>query len=75
MKVKELLPLIVIVSITLAIGSILFAFKVTPEQNITNSNLISQMSIKNNLIVIKTPTPADNTFIYALNRIAEEARI
>jgi hypothetical protein len=33
------------------------------------------MSIKNNLIVIKTPTPADNAFIYALNRIAEEARI
>jgi len=35
-KVKELLPLIIIVAITLTIGGILFWAKLTPEQTITN---------------------------------------
>lgn len=75
MKLKELLPLTLIVSITLIIGGILFAFKVTPEQTIINFNPMTEMSLKNDLRVIKTPNPGDNTFIYAINRIAEQGLI
>jgi plastocyanin len=71
MKGKELLPLIIIVSITLTIGGILFAFKVTPEQTIINFNPMTETSLRNDLRVIKTPTPGDNTFIYAINQVAE----
>ena len=71
MKGRELLPLIIIVSITLTIGGILFAFKVTPEQTIINFNPMTETSLRNDLRVIKTPTPGDNTFIYAINQVAE----
>ena len=70
MKAKELLPLIIIVSITLIIGAVLFAAKITPEQTIVNFNPMSEMSIKNDLKVLKTPTPGDNSFIYAINQVA-----
>lgn len=65
MKAKELLPLIIIVSITLIIGAVLFAAKITPEQTIVNFNPMSEMSIKNDLKVLNTPTPVDNSFIYS----------
>ena len=69
-KVKQLLPLIIIVSTTLTIGAILFTFKITPEQTITDFNAMSETSLKNDLRVIKTPTPEDNIFIYAINQVA-----
>lgn len=65
MKAKELLPLIIIVSITLVIGAVLFAAEITPEQTIVNFNPMSEMSIKNDLKVLNTPTPVDNSFIYS----------
>lgn len=71
-KVKDILPLIIIVSITLIIGGILFAAKFTPEQTITNFNPMTETSLKNDLRVIKTPNPGDNTFIYAINGVAEQ---
>src|SRR5256714_2850213 len=71
MKGKDLLPVIIIVSITLTIGCILFAFKVTPEQTIINFNPMTETSLRNDLRVIKMPTPGDNTFIYAINQVAE----
>jgi plastocyanin len=70
-KVKDILPLIIIVSITLTIGGILFAAKLTPEQTITNFNPMTETSLKNDLRVIKTPTSGDNAFIYAINQVAE----
>src|SRR5918912_3768605 len=69
-KVKEVLPLVIIVAITLTIGGILFWAKLTPEQTITNFNAMSDTSLKNDLRVLKTPTPGDNTFIYAINQVA-----
>lgn len=72
-KVKELIPLIVIIAITLTAGFILLVSKVLPEEQVKNFNALSEISLKTNLKVIKTPTPGDNTFIYALNPLAEEA--
>jgi plastocyanin len=71
-KVKDILPLIIIVSITLTIGGILFAAKLTPEQTITSFNPMTETSLKNDLRVIKTPTSGDNAFIYAINQVAEK---
>jgi plastocyanin len=75
MKVKELLPLIVIISITLTIGSILIAAKLVPEEAVKNFNPLSQTSSppKTDFRVIKTPSPGDNTYMYAINQVAEEA--
>ena len=70
-KVKDILPLIIIVSITLTIGGILFAAKLTPEQTIASFNPMTETSLKNDLRVIKTPTSVDNAFIYAINQVAE----
>ena len=72
-KVKELIPLIVIIAITLTAGFILLVSKVLPEEQVKNFNALSEISLKTNLKVINTPTPGDNTFIYALNPLAEEA--
>ena len=73
MKIKELVPLIVIISVTLTIGGILIASHVLPEETVKNFNPLNEISLKTNLKVIKTPTPGDNTFIYTLNPIAEQA--
>jgi plastocyanin len=72
-KVKGLIPLIVIIAITLTAGFILLVSKVLPEEQVKNFNALDEISLKTNLKVIKTPTPDDNTFIYALNPVAEEA--
>ena len=67
---KELIPLIVIVSVILAVGITLISTKLTPEQTISKYNPMSEQSIKNDLRVLKTPTPGDNTFAYAINQAA-----
>jgi hypothetical protein len=58
---KELIPLIVIIAIILTIGITLISSKFTPEQTITKYNPMSEETIINDLRVIKTPTPKDNT--------------
>ncbi|MFL6442114.1 MAG: plastocyanin/azurin family copper-binding protein [Nitrososphaeraceae archaeon] len=69
-RLKELIPLIVIVSVILAVGITLISNKLTPEQTISKYNPMSEQSIKNDLRVLKTPTPGDNTFAYAINQAA-----
>ena len=69
-RLKELIPLIVIVSVILAVGITLISTKLTPEQRLANYNPMTDQSIKSDLKVIKTPTPGDNTFAYAINQAA-----
>ena len=69
-RLKELIPLIVIVSVILAVGITLISTKLTPEQTISKYNPMSEQSIKNDLRVLKTPTAGDNTFAYAINQAA-----
>jgi plastocyanin len=65
-----LIPLIVIIGVILAVGITLISTKLTPEQRLANYNPMSDQSIKNDLRVLKTPTPGDNTFAYAINQAA-----
>ena len=44
-----------------------------PEQLAQRYNPLSEVSIKTDYRVIKTPSPQDNTLIYAINPIAEKA--
>ena len=73
MKARELVPLIVIISVILTIGGILIASKLLPEENVKKFNPLSEISLKSNLKVIKTPTAGDNILIYSVNDLAEEA--
>ena len=73
MKFKELIPLIAIISIILTVGGILMVTNLLPEQLAQRYNPLSEVSIRTDYRVIKTPTPQDNTFIYAINPIAEKA--
>jgi plastocyanin len=73
MKFKELLPLIAIISIILTVGGILMVTNLLPEQMAQRYNPLSKVSIKTDYRVIKTPSLQDNTFIYAINPIAEKA--
>jgi plastocyanin len=73
MKVKELVPLILIVSVILTIGSILIFMKILPEEQAKNFHSLSDISLKTDLRVIRTPSLGDDTFIYAINPVAERA--
>lgn len=44
-----------------------------PEQLAQRYNPLSEVSIKTDYRVIKTPSLQDNTFIYAINSVAEKA--
>ncbi|MGG7377998.1 hypothetical protein ACQ7B2_04310, partial [Escherichia coli] len=59
-----------IIAVILAVGITLISTRLTPEQRLSNYNPMSDQSIKNDLRVIKTPTPGDNTFAYAINQAA-----
>lgn len=72
-RVKEHLGLIAIISITLAVGIVLIVFNLLPEQQAMRFNPLSETPLKTDFRVLKTPTPGNNTYIYALNDVAEEA--
>jgi plastocyanin len=73
MKFKEIIPLIAIISIILIVGGVLMVTNLLPEQMAQRYNPLSEVSMKTDYRVIKTPSPQDNTFIYAINPIAEKA--
>jgi plastocyanin len=72
-RVKEHLGLIVIISITLIVGGVLIVFNLLPEQQAMKFNPLSETPIKTDFRILKTPSPGNNTYIYALNDVAEEA--
>ena len=51
----------------------MIAFNLLPEQQAMKFNPLSETPIKTDFRIIKTPSQRNNTYIYALNDIAEEA--
>jgi plastocyanin len=51
----------------------LIVFNLLPEQQAMRFNPLSETPIKTDFRVLKTPSPGNNTYIYALNDVAEEA--
>jgi plastocyanin len=51
----------------------LIVFNLLPEQQAMKFNPLSETPIKTDFRILKTPSPGNNTYIYALNDVAEEA--
>ena len=56
-----------------AVLSILVLTDSLPEKAAARFNTLTDVSIATNYKVIKEPTPEDNTFVYAINEVAEKA--
>jgi plastocyanin len=70
-SIRGLLPLFVIVGAFLVIGAVLISSGVLPEERAREFRSLTDVSISSDMKVIKQPTLGDNTFIYAINEIAQ----
>lgn len=70
-SVRGLLPLFVIVGAFIVIGAVLISSGVLPEENARHFRSLTDVSIASDMKVIKEPTLGDNTFIYAINDVAQ----
>ena len=68
---RAFLPLFVITGAFLVIGAILIGSGILPEERAREFRSLTDVSIASNLKVIKEPTLEDNTFIYAVNDVAQ----
>jgi hypothetical protein len=70
---RDLILLIAIIGGFLAIGAILIATKSLPEEHASQLHpLTNILLLSSEVKIIQQPTPEDNTFIYAVNDIAEQ---
>jgi plastocyanin len=66
-----LLPLFVIVGAFIVIGAVLISSGVLPEERAREFRSLTDVSIATGMRVVKEPTLGDNTFIYAINDVAQ----
>jgi len=66
-----LLPLFVIVGAFFVIGAVLISSGVLPEERAREFRSLTDITIASDMNVIKEPTLGDNTFIYAINDVAQ----
>ena len=66
-----MLPLFVITGVFLVIGAILIGSGILPEERAGEFRSLTDVSIANDMKVIKEPTLEDNTLIYAVNDVAQ----
>lgn len=71
LNVRGLIPLFVIVGAFLVIGAVLISSGVLPEERAQYFRSLEDVTIATGMKVIKEPTLGDNTFIYAINDIAQ----
>src|SRR3712207_1825440 len=62
-----------IVAVMVAGASILIATDSLPEKAASHFNALTDVTMDTNYTVIQEPSPTDNTFIYALNEVAEKS--
>src|SRR5919108_1871541 len=70
-NLRALLPLFVIVGVFLVIGAVLIGSGILPEERAREFRPLTDVSIATGTKVIKQPTLGDNTFIYAVNDVAQ----
>jgi plastocyanin len=70
-NIRGLLPLFVIVGAFLVIGAVLISSGVLPEERAREFRSLTDITIASDMNVIKEPTLGDNTFIYAINDVAQ----
>jgi plastocyanin len=62
-----------IVAVIVGVPSILIATDSLPEKDAAHFNALTDVTLDTNYRVIKEPSPTENTFIYALNEVAEKS--
>ena len=67
----SLLPFFVIIGAFLVIGAVLITSGVLPEERAQHFRSLTDVSIATGMKVIQEPTLGDNTFIYAINDVAQ----
>jgi plastocyanin len=70
-SIRGLLPLFVIIGAFIVIGAVLISSGVLPEERAREFRSLTDVSIASDMKVIKEPTLGDNTFIYAINDVAQ----
>src|SRR5215203_2446268 len=70
-SIRGLLPLFVIVGAFIVIGAVLISSGFLPEERAREFRSLTDVSIASDMKVIKEPTLGDNTYIYALNDVAQ----
>jgi plastocyanin len=70
-SIRGLLPLFVIVGAFIVIGAVLITSGVLPEERAREFRSLTDVTIASDMNVIKEPTLGDNTFIYAVNDVAQ----
>lgn len=70
-SIRGLLPLFVIVGAFIVIGAVLITSGVLPEERAREFRSLTDVTIASDMKVIKEPTLGDNTFIYAINDVAQ----
>ena len=70
-NLRALLPLFIITGAFLVIGAVLIGSGVLPEERAREFRSLTDVSIASGMKVIKEPTLEDNTFIYAINDVAQ----
>jgi plastocyanin len=70
-NLRALLPLFVIIGVFLVIGAVLIGSGILPEERAREFRPLTDLSITSNMKVIKEPTLEENTFIYAVNDVAQ----
>jgi plastocyanin len=70
-NVRSLLPFFVIIGAFLVIGAVLITSGVLPEERAQHFRSLTDITIATDMKVIKEPTLGDNTFIYAINDVAQ----
>jgi plastocyanin len=72
---RDLLLLIGLISAFLAIGGVMIATRSLPEDHARDFRSLAagNLTLDSQIIVIKEPTPEDNTYIYAVNEAAKKA--
>ncbi len=66
-----MLPLFIITGAFLVIGAVLIGSGILPEERAREFRPLTDISIATDMKVIKEPTLQDNTFVYAINDIAQ----
>ena len=62
-----------VIAAMVSVMSILILTDSLPEKEAARFNTLTDVSIATNYKVIKEPTLEDNTFVYAINEVAEKA--
>ena len=70
-NIRSLLPFFVIIGAFLVIGAVLITSGVLPEERAREFHPLTDLSIVTDMRLIKEPTLGDNTFIYAINDVAQ----